>query len=248
MKVFSLIFAMLLSFGPVSAYDPMLIGGRPALKGEFPEIVYIRSGNARCSASVISPRGETGVILTAGHCVADQGEIGPVSELVDFVVGQTVYRAKCRQAPLYRAQTQDHDMALCKVDKALDVVPASISGVGPMLGVQVTLTGYGCINPGGGAGNDGILRVGKAKVVQLPAGNDHWFYTKDRSALCFGDSGGPALLRVAKGRHTLIGVNSRGNIQDTSLMTALFTTESKKFFEEFIVEQEVKICGINQNC
>ena len=237
--VFALFYANL-AFA--SSYEPMLIGGRPASKGEYPEIVYIHSGNARCSATVIGPK----VILTAGHCVADEGSIGPVAEIVDFVVDQTVYSAVCKQAPMYRDQTEDHDMALCKVDKRLSVKPAKISKLGPKLGEEVVLSGYGCVQAGGGGGNDGILRIGKAKVTKLPQGKDHWFYTQDKSALCFGDSGGPALLN--KKEHLLIGVNSRGNIKDLSLLTALYTSESIKFFEDFAEEQEVEICGISDKC
>lgn len=265
MKVYSFLWLALslLACDVVSAqgYEPMLIGGRPALKDEYPEVVYIRSGNARCSATVIGPE----TIMTAGHCVADNGSIGPVGMIhttlhtsfetmdgileedeVDFVKDQVVYTATCHQAPLYRDQVEDHDMALCKTNKPMPGKYATVSKVGPKLGDQVYLSGYGCTQPGGGQGNDGVLRVGKAKVTKLPSGKDHWFYTQDKSALCFGDSGGPSFM-VAK-KHLVIGVNSRGNIKDLSLLTATFTPESLKFFEDFAESESVKICGVNVTC
>lgn len=238
----SIFLSFLFSFQIVAGPEPSLIGGRPANRGEYPEIVYIRSGNARCSATIVGPE----VILTAGHCVADQGSIGPVAEIVDFVIDQTAYTAKCRQAPLYRDNIEDHDVALCKVDKSMDVVPAKISSEGPKIGQEVILTGYGCVKEGGGGGNDGILRVGKSRVTQLPQGSNHWFYTRSATALCYGDSGGPSLL--VSDKHLLIGVNSRGNIKDLSLLTALYTAESMEFLNAFAEEENVEICGITSAC
>lgn len=226
----------------VCAAESSLIGGKPVPAGTYPEIVYIRSGNSRCSATIVGPS----VILTAGHCVADDGSIGPVSSTVDFVVEQTVYTAKCRQAPLYRDKVEDHDMALCKTDKPLSVKPASIAKKGPKIGDRVVLTGYGCVKKGGGGGNDGVLRSGKSKVTKLPEGENHWFYTQKDAALCFGDSGGPSL--VDNGKHQLIGVNSRGNIRDLSLLTALYIEASQDFFREFAEEFSVDVCGVTKVC
>lgn len=217
--------------------DATLIGGAPIERKSYPEIIYIKAGNSRCSATVVSDH----VIVTAAHCVADGGEIGPVG----FVLSQVAYKAKCKQAPLYRDQKEDHDLALCKVDQKLMIKPAYISKEGPKVGEEVQLSGYGCIASPGNGGNDGILRMGKAKVTQLPKGTDHWFYTKGSVALCYGDSGGPSLL-VDDKKHLLIGVNSRGNIKDLSLFTALYTKESLKFIKDFAKSERVEICGITK--
>ena len=247
MKSLTLLFlGLLFPLNLFGSFDEMLIGGRPALKGEFPEIIYISSGAARCSAVLVSDQ----VIITAAHCVKDQGEIGPVSsKQVDFVHEQIVYTAVCSQAPLYRDQIEDHDFALCKTDKRLTIKPASVSKIAPKIGSKILLTGYGCIDGknGGRGGNDGILRIGKAKVTKLPEKKDHWFYTEDVSALCFGDSGGPAMLSK-KEKHKVIGINSRGNIKKLSLLTALFTIESIEFMESYAQENQVDICGITKNC
>lgn len=247
MKSLTLLFlGLLFPLNLFGSFDEMLIGGRPALKGEFPEILYISSGGARCSAVLVSDQ----VIITAAHCVKDQGEIKPVSEkIIDFVHEQIVYTALCSQAPLYRDQIEDHDFALCKIDKHLNIKPASVSKKAPAIGSKVLLTGYGCLggDNGGNKGNDGILRIGKAKVTKLPKGKNHWFYTKDSSALCFGDSGGPAMLSE-KEKHKVIGINSRGDIKTISFLTALFTIESIEFMESFAQENQVDICGITKNC
>lgn len=234
-----LLISLLLFFSSniIVANEETLIGGRAAKDGEYPEVVYISNGRSKCSATIVGPK----VILTAAHCVADNGEIKPA----EFVVSQTIYKAKCKQAPQYRDNTEDLDIAICKTDKKMNVAYASISKTGVSIGQEVVLMGYGCIREGGGGGNDGILRVGKAKVTRLPSGSNNWYYTKDTSALCFGDSGGPSML---KDSHTVIGVNSRGNIKDLSMLAAVYLSKAIKFFEEFARDNDVKVCGINKKC
>lgn len=240
----SVFLLIVLSFACPASSENELIGGDVVDKSDYPEIVWIKSGNGKsqwsCSATVIGPQ----VILTAGHCVVDEGSVSPMKQRV--VVDTVNYETKCRQAPLYRDKKEDHDMALCRVDRKLSVKPASISKKGPQIGDMVMLAGYGCIQPGGGGGNDGTLKVGEVAVMQLPQGTDHWFYTQGDVALCFGDSGGPSMLD--EDSHMVIGVNSRGNIKDLSLLTAMFTPDSIQFMESFAQQQDVEICGVNVDC
>jgi len=223
--------------------SPELIGGIDAEDGDFPEVVYITNGSSRCSATVIGPR----VIMTAAHCVADGGGIKPAT----FSVQQAAYTARCQQAPLYRDQKEDHDLALCLVDRPLPANYASISGRYLAVGDTVTLSGYGCVKKGGGGGNDGQLRYGTARVTRLPNANDNWFYTLGRTAICFGDSGGPAFRQIdnpATEHHYVEGVNSRGNIDDMSLLTSVHILKSRIFFRDFESNNRVEICGIQKIC
>lgn len=218
-----------------------LIGGREAAPGDFPEVIYISAGSSRCSATVIGPK----VILTAAHCVANGGVIQPV----DFQVGTQVYQATCQHHPQYRSASVD--MALCKVSAPVDVKYAVVADRGPAVGEQVTLSGYGCIRAGGTGGNDGKLRYGEAPVTALPGPSYPWFDTRGSSALCFGDSGGPAFVKMASPRgvvHKVLGVNSRGDIRELSMLTALWTVPARDFFRSFAASEQVDICGINKEC
>ncbi len=215
--------------------QPTLINGRPASPGEYPEIVQIQTGNALCTATLIGPR----VILTAAHCAGT----GAISK---FRYDGQDFEAVMTRSPLYPGV--DHDIALGLVNKSISVRYADIGGT-PGLSEDIILTGYGCTS-GDGNGSDGILRVGISTVVGF---DGYDFITKrlDGSALCFGDSGGPSYVDMDDPfveRHTLLGVNSKGNIIDTSLITRTDHPDSGDFLRSWSDENNVDICGINRNC
>ena len=215
--------------------SPALIGGDPVKPGEYPEVVYISLGNGRCSAAVVGPR----AVLTAAHCARKNAKI-------TFQLEQTQYSAVCEAPPGY--PRQDHDISICYTDKPLPKPYASVANKAPKTGDEVTLIGYGCTKPGGGGGNDGILRQGAAEVT----GFTTWdVVTKAKAALCYGDSGGPAFLKIddaAKDNHIIFGVNSKGNIKDTSYLSKIYTKASREFLTEWTQKKETEICGLNVDC
>jgi hypothetical protein len=239
-------------FGYDSPPEPTLIGGQIAQKDDFPEMIYISSGRSRCSAAIVSGR----VILTAAHCIENQGEIFPA----DFVVNQQAFRAVCTHHPEY-ASKYSFDFALCKTKKDIDVKPASIGSEPVSIGQQITLTGYGCTQPRkpdgsqDPGGNDGKLRYGLSPVTRLPenspAGGYQYFYTESNTALCFGDSGGPAMQKILNpkvDKHIIVGTNSRGNIRTLSLLSSTFLPGFRSWAEAYAIANEVEICGINKDC
>jgi hypothetical protein len=220
---------------------PALIGGKPAEPAEWPASVYAKYGSSACSATVVGER----VLFIASHCTANGGT-------VQFAVGTNQYRARCTHHPEYKPNAQDTaDWSLCVVDRPVTGVPFEVLATKIMLqpNQQLLLSGYGCTNPGGGGGNDGIFRIGHAKIISLPYAKNYDIVTVGGAALCYGDSGGAAYFfpqTNGQGPRYIVGVNSRGNIEDTSYLSAVFAKTFVTWAEAWAkANGGAKICGLH---
>jgi secreted trypsin-like serine protease len=244
--------ALLISFfltqSPIAQgfFDSNLINGRAVKKGEYPEVVQVYSGRSFCSAALVGER----AMLTAGHCVEDGQWLRIYTSEIKGAEG---VEGICRQHPKYKARGFDYDLALCKLDREVHTKFAIIHNKGPKIKDDVILIGYGCIRkdpPRGG--NDGVLRVGKAPVYKLPQsdGSD-WYYTRSSTTLCFGDSGGPSYKMHSDAErtfHYLMGVNSRGDIVERSLLAPVYVPKAREWMLQWVKENRVKVCGLNKKC
>lgn len=212
--------------------DLRLIGGTPADPKVWPSSVYASMSGARCSATVVGDR----VLLIASHCVSNGGT-------ASFSVGPNSYKSVCTHHPEYRGNSTA-DWTLCLVDRPVVGAAHELLNLDPSrvkVGDTLTLTGYGCIRPGGGGGNDGTFRVGTAPVRSLPSGRNYDIVTRGKAALCYGDSGGAAYATDGAARW-IVGVNSRGDISTTSYLPALHA--AKTFLQSWSQKNKVEICGL----
>lgn len=216
--------------------DPTLIGGQPADPKAWPASVYARAGNSACSATVVGEK----ALAIAAHCVSNGGS-------VTFSVGANQYSARCTHSPKYRGDSTA-DYALCAIDKVVTGIEYENLATDTSwcaVNAEVTLTGYGCVRSGGGGGNDGIYRIGTAKIITCPTRSNDTV-TRGTAALCYGDSGGPAFY-VKNGERVVFGVNSRGNISTTSYLSTWTTTDGKSFIASWASQTSLKLCGVHSD-
>lgn len=215
-----------------------LINGTPVTPGTYQYVVQVTANGATCSGSVVGPR----VIITAAHCV-------PNGSTASFKVGAKTYSAKMTRSPIYNFPKVDHDIALgITTEDITGIDPVTVGGKAST-GLGIQLLGYGCTKkpaPGETPVSDGILRIG-ATVVTGFSNFDMVSKLASGGALCFGDQGGPSLTKV-DGKDVLLGLSTKGNLQDMTWSVRLDMPESDKFLKDFASQNGVKICGVNGEC
>ena len=217
---------------------PTLINGRPVDRGDWLEVVRI--GNRSCTGTIVGRN----AVLTAAHC----GRNNSRSTLEVYNGGRINYRMI--HHPRYSSRGAQWDVAVLVLD---DDVPESVKpatvGINYQFrnGADVDLLGYGCTRPGGGGGNDGILRFGESKVVSFSGTDVVTRWRPNGGALCFGDSGGPMFADGSNrdgATRQLIAINSKGNIRDTNYNMRLSLDGVKSWLVEVAERYDLEIHGV----
>lgn len=229
-------------------YDDLVIGGRVATEKEFPEVLFIRATGSRCSATVVGPK----ALLTAAHCARTAERVHLANLTIE--AGNPQLSAVCTRHPKYRpGGRRGYDYALCKAAAVFTTRPGRIASENEavQVGQNVLLLGYGGTIVGGGGGLDGVLRAGAARVEATETFYRKWFILKGEGALSFGDSGGPTIQMIADTEteeHVILGVNSKGDIEDTSLIAPVYKAKVRAWMALWSFQNDAKICGINGGC
>ena len=239
------------SIGELTLPDEVQIelrGARVADPKDWQASFYTQSAGGSCTASIVGDR----VLLTAAHCVAN-------GAAVTLRRAGVTYRAMCEHAPEYHAggpYAATADYALCAVDKTLPGVPAervNTDAQALAVGKEVLLTGFGCTTDQGTGGNDGVYRIGEAKIKSLPSGDNNDITVAEGAGLCFGDSGGPAFLNGAGKARVQISVNSRvenrsptgTDLGPRSYLSSLTGKQGSAFLRDWSRRNGLRICGLD---
>jgi hypothetical protein len=194
----------------------------------------------RCSAALIAPR----TLLTAAHCV--DGPTRFATNAADGVSGPLYRVLKVESYTGVRGDWSP-DLALVLLERAPPVTPLRWQATGPLppIGTPLRHVGYGLTESG---------TSGQRRTVTVPirgTGSPQRFGVSVMSGeggrgICFGDSGGPALVRDAEGER-VVAVHSYG-YECGGLSGSALVYPYASFVSRWLAENETPSCARDTRC
>lgn len=189
-----------------------VLDGKPDTAHPYVGILVTEIGNDRvpvCSGFLVSPR----AFVTAAHCIADLGSLPAlVSFDKSFTPSSIVSEGRKIPNPEFGAPEADtHDIALVRLLEPVGGPYAQLPDPGLLRSVRkkapLTIVGYGAtgFSRGGGPPAPEFELVRTARDARLSKLQKGGFNLRVTNGICFGDSGGPVLLRSTD---TVVGINS----------------------------------------
>lgn len=188
-----------------------VLNGDPTDPTLYPAVFYFIAAR-NCTATLVASR----TMVTASHCLADNTPIFariPAGSK-NWIPGDC-YHAKAESGP-----SPDFAVCILKGDAPgpFERINSKPDLIDPAKKPEVMIAGYGCGEDKEPKPPKPIFRTGLTNVVDYVEGA---LITKDRAALCLGDSGGPTFLETKGGDRIQIGVGSQRVVdaKETSRLT-----------------------------
>lgn len=198
---------------PADAPGTKIVGGRPASE-PYPYTSSLQVGGRHgCGASLISDQW----LVTAAHCVQGQSRLNVRIGSPNRSSGGTLATsARLIPHPSYRGLPGSYDVALVQLSQPVAGTPVAIADASPAQGSDVRLLGWGqtCPQRGCDQGSEQLkeldTRINPDSMCSggFDPSNELCVYSTSQATACYGDSGGPLLVR-AGGEWRLAGATSR---------------------------------------
>ncbi|MEV5433393.1 S1 family peptidase, partial [Streptomyces sp. NPDC052701] len=197
--------------GALTAAPAQAVTGAAADDGTFAFTARIAIGDTEraCTGALIDPQW----VITAASCFADDPgqtstvRAGKPAKSTTATIGRTDLTSTAGQVRtvVELAPRSDRDVLLARLNKPVTgIAPVKVSTAGPATGESLTVPGYGRTRTEWAPLK---LHVGTFTVDAVTS-DTLQMTGQNGSAVCAGDTGGPA-LRAGAGGYELVSVNSR---------------------------------------
>ena len=239
-----------------------ILGGTPAMPGQYPSVVVIEAGGGLCTGTLVAKEW----VLTAAHCISPQVLRVPSQQAVTQSVkvhfntvnlranaGTVVAAADTIPNPMFNpSAVGSSDVGLIKLSAPVtDIAPVRVNfdTANAPVGISVTMVGFGVTGQGGGGSIGVAYVVNQTSVSCASTGGG-----SDANLLCFnqvsgkgkceGDSGGPSFAMI-DGRLTQVGITSFGDQN-----CAQFGADTRTDAERAFVTQHIPglFCNADSEC
>ncbi len=188
---------------PVGERASAIVGGAPTY--EYPAVVILESAEGGyCTGTLVARN----VVLTAAHCQVAPDWIATVMSFDEPVASDEVVAVVSHRYHKGGNANADHDISLARLAHELPAEPLPFVTAAfdqPPLGATILGVGFGA-DDGVALTGGGVKRVGTFSIAWATAdylvGGEY-----GASSVCYGDSGGPALLSI-DGVLTVVGVTT----------------------------------------